>query len=146
MSSWKWPKRRETRKTFSIRPEPRKNLSFHPQLEPLEDRLLPTSNFWIAGVSTDHNWNTGSNWSLGHAPAVGEIAFFGQIGSLGNNENCTINTGADRCDGLTITQFYSGTITAAANLALVGITGFNQSGMNTFNLASFTIHDAGAWT
>lgn len=145
MSSWKWPKRRDIQQTDSIRSEPKKNYSFHPQLERLEDRLVPTSNFWIAGVSTDHNWNTGSNWSLGHAPAVGEVATFGEIGSLGNSEDCTISTGANRCDGISITQFYSATITAAANVALVGSTGFSQSG-GTFNLSTFTIHDAGSWT
>src|SRR5262245_36487039 len=145
MSSWRWTTRRDQRKTISHQLGPKKNLSFHPKLEPLEDRLIPATNIWVAGPTTDHNWNTAANWSLGHAPAVGEIATFGQVGSLGNAEDCTINTGANRCDGITITQFYSGTITLAANVALVGSTGFNQSG-GTFNLASFTIHDAGAWT
>jgi autotransporter-associated beta strand protein len=111
----------------------------------LEERAVPAANVWVAGAASDHNWNTGSNWSLGHAPIGGEIATFGQVGSLGNTQDCTINTGANRCDGLSITQFYSGTITAAANLGLISPIGYSQSG-GTFNLGSFTIHDAGVWT
>ncbi|HEV2946861.1 MAG TPA: autotransporter-associated beta strand repeat-containing protein [Gemmataceae bacterium] len=129
----------------SFRGHARKPQFFRPSLEPLEERALPSTNIWTAGAASDHNWNTGSNWSLGHAPIVGEIATFGQVGSLGNNQDCTINAGANRCDGLSITMFYSGTISAAANLALVGPTGYSQSG-GTFNLVSFTIHDAGVWS
>ncbi len=156
MSAWKWPARREdrisrrVRQIFadaptSFRRQSRKPQPFRPNLEPLEERAVPAANIWIAGAASDHNWNTGSNWSLGHAPVVGEVATFGQVASLGNSQDCTINAGADRCDGLTITQFYSGTITVAANLALVGPTGYSQSG-GTFNLVSFTIHDAGVWS
>jgi autotransporter-associated beta strand protein len=141
MPAWKWKKRPQFQHSVQRRNSGR---FFQPRLEILEERAVPAANVWVAGAASDHNWNTGSNWSLGHAPIAGEIATFGQVGSLGNAQDCTINTGANRCDGLSITQFYSGTITAAANLGLVSPIGYSQSG-GTFNLGSFTIHDAGTW-
>src|SRR5262249_43556930 len=59
--------------------------------------------------------------------------------------DCTINSGANTCDGILITNFYTGTITSAADLSLVTVAGYFQTG-GTFNLSSFTIHDMGNWT
>jgi autotransporter-associated beta strand protein len=111
----------------------------------LEDRLIPTANVWIASAVSDHNWNTAANWSLGHIPAQGEVATFGQSGSVGNNQDCTINTGSNRCDGISIGSLYTGTITMAADLGLVSAAGFAQAG-GTFNMVTFTIHDSGTWS
>src|SRR5947209_8067967 len=115
---------------------------FCPRLEVLEDRTIPSvTNVWSATGISDHNWNTGTNWSRGHAPMLGEIATF----NSSSLENCTINAGVNRCDGINIASTYTGTITAAADLSLVTSAGYTQAG-GTFNQSSFAIHDQGNWT
>jgi autotransporter-associated beta strand protein len=123
----------------------RRKRSCRPFLEILEDRTAPSvSNFWTAAAASDHDWNTGSNWSLGNAPTSGEIATFGQSGPQNSVVDCTINSGTNTCDGILITNFYTGTITASADLSLLTTAGYIQTG-GTFNLSSSTIHDMGVW-
>src|SRR6516165_9373234 len=138
MSAWEIFNLRNVWRHISGRRKLKPNRLVQPRLESLEDRLIPTANVWIASAVSDHNWNTAANWSLGHIPAQGEVATFGQSGSVGNNQDCTINTGSNRCDGISIGSLYTGTITMAADLGLVSAAGFAQAG-GTFNMVTFTI-------
>ncbi len=52
--------------------------SFRPYLEPLESRLLLTTDVWTGAALTNNNWTTAANWMRtgGGAPQPGDILDF----------------------------------------------------------------------
>src|SRR5262245_45087749 len=53
-----------------------RSLSYRPQVEALEDRMLLATDTWTSAGGTP-NWSNPANWDTGHAPAAGDDLLFG---------------------------------------------------------------------
>jgi hypothetical protein len=58
---------------------PPRRASFHPRLEVLEDRLVPSNAYWHDAV--DGNWSDASKWDEGHVPVPGDNVYITRRGA-----------------------------------------------------------------
>lgn len=106
---------RELRRRQSTRPSPLTTRRARPNLEVLDDRILPATSTWTwnSGHATS-NWNDAANWTNG-VPGAGDTAVFD--GSSDTNATVSANTTVGH---LIIDDAYTSTITLNGDLTILG--------------------------
>jgi hypothetical protein len=111
------------------------------QLEPLEDRLVPsTLNPWT-DAGQNGKWEDPNNWTLG-VPHAGQVAVFDGVAQHGDDP-ASISSVVANVDGVQITNGYTNKITDAGTLDLAG--DFNQADGTFVLVAGHTLSVGGNW-
>jgi autotransporter-associated beta strand protein len=139
-SWWKWLTRRS--RPFVKSPvRPSRKPRSQPQVERLEDRLVPANDFWKGTVN--NLWSNPNNWSdpnssIAHVPGPADTAVFDGTGNTPSTIDQPFTIGA-----LDIRSGYTQTITdpSALTLTMSGTSGlgtgnFSQAAGSTFTVTS----------
>jgi hypothetical protein len=140
----KSPSSRGNRRTAS-----RRQQSFRPCLDRLEDRLAPASHTWSGGAGIlNPNWSSPANWSVGGAPQANEnnvvLTFPAVVNHASRNDvagllidQVSFQAGGYTLSGnrLTLNPAASVTANAGANTIDADIQ-LSSTGTNTFSVAT----------
>jgi hypothetical protein len=149
----------------------RKN-HFHPLLEQLADRLMPSTVTWTGAA--DNSWSNGMNWSGGSPPAPTDVAEFTQAAALRTVANVdtavtvaglvmdwggAVNVDNPLTVGDSNLSFALGTFggngaisirgaasTWTGGVIIVGTGGMTNSGTITIDTGALGVEGGGTWT